>query len=228
MTYILNIETATKWCSVAVSKNNEIVEFKEAFDDAYIHSEKLHSFIDEVLVASKIDYTDLSAVAVSAGPGSYTGLRIGVATAKGICAALEIPLISIDTLQSLVYGAIKKLEYVDDEILFYPMIDARRMEVFYGVYDNKLNSIEPLSTMIFDADLKILNKKFYFFGDGSEKGKNILEKEGGTIINDIYCSSINFTELSFSKYTANDFASLTDFEPDYGKEFIAGKAKKIF
>ena len=231
MGIILNIETATKWCSVALSKDGIEVIQKEAFDDAYIHSEKLHLFIDEILTVSGISYQELSAVAVSAGPGSYTGLRIGVATAKGICAGLDIPLITIDTLQALTFQATDKLKdqnKVISDAIFYPMIDARRMEVFYAVYDENKKQIAPLFNMIFDEELTIEYPEFYFFGDGAFKGKEILEKIGGTIIDDVYCSASNLVELAYQKFKSNEFASLMNFEPNYGKEFLAGKAKKIF
>ena len=131
MSYILNIETATKNCSVALAKNGETILCKEIAEEGYSHAERLHVFIDEVCKVSGISFQDLSAIAVSQGPGSYTGLRIGVSAAKGLCYALNIPLISVDTLQVLA----SKVTIAEGLII--PMLDARRMEVYSAIFDFK-------------------------------------------------------------------------------------------
>ena len=140
MSYILNLETATKNCSVSIAKNGETIICKQMAEEGYSHAEKLHVFIDAVLKESTIDFKDLDAIAVSQGPGSYTGLRIGVSAAKGLCFALDIPLIAVDTLAVLAAQVTKK-----DGIII-PMIDARRMEVYSAVFNSNQIKISEVTT----------------------------------------------------------------------------------
>jgi tRNA threonylcarbamoyladenosine biosynthesis protein TsaB len=225
MHWILHIDTATTWCSVALSKNNQQIALKEACSNEngkYIHSEKLHVFIHEILTENQLSPKNLSAISVSNGPGSYTGLRIGMATAKGLAAGLNIPLITLDTLQTMCVAAQKKGSFT----YFLPLIDARRMECFSAVYKNDLSEYKGLFSLILTElnDFELPN--FCFFGDGADKGIEILEAKGGTFIPNIHCSASNLIELAFQKFLNQDFADPILSEPLYGKEFMAGIPKK--
>lgn len=228
MSYILAMETATKICSVALVKDGELLAKIEEGGE-YSHAEKLGPFIEELLRKTNVSYSQLSAVAVSKGPGSYTGLRIGTSTAKGLCYALDIPLISISTLRSMAY-MIQKEGDVNCG-LFCPMIDARRMEVYAAVYDAKLNILkdsyaEILDSSSFDSYLK--DNKICFFGDGSEKSKEILEQHENAIFSDKGLPSAEgIAYLANKKFNSGDFENLAYFEPFYLKDFVAGKAKKL-
>ena len=172
--YILNIETATKNCSVALAKNGETILCKEISELGYSHAEKLHVFIEEICNESSIQLKDLQAIAVSKGPGSYTGLRIGVSAAKGFCYALDIPLISVDTLAVL---ASQALSIVKENDLIIPMIDARRMEVYSAIFNNKLEKTREIEAQIIDENsFASIENTVYFVGDSSEKAKTVLTK----------------------------------------------------
>jgi tRNA threonylcarbamoyladenosine biosynthesis protein TsaB len=225
MHWILHIDTATTWCSVALSKDNQLIALKEACSNEngkYIHSEKLHVFIHEILIENKLSPKNLSAISVSNGPGSYTGLRIGMATAKGLAAGLNIPIISLDTLQTLCIAAKKQGSFR----YFLPLIDARRMECFSAVYQNDLKEYKGLFSLILTdlSDFDLSN--FCFFGDGADKGKEILEAKGGIFISNIHCSASNLIELAYQKFLNQDFTDAIFSEPLYGKEFMAGIPKK--
>ena len=223
MALILNIETATKNCSVSLSNEGKLIALKELNDVNYSHSEKLHIFIDEVLKASKIAFSELSAVAVSKGPGSYTGLRIGVSTAKGLCFALDKPLISISTLTSLAHS-IK----VEKNALILPMLDARRMEVYSAIFDSKYKQIRRTKAEIIDKNSfgELLDKnKIYFLGDGVEKCKEILQHKNAVFLNNYFPSAKEMAILSYEKYKKNDIEDVAYFEPFYLKDFLVTKPK---
>lgn len=225
MNWILHIDTSTIWCSVALSKDNQLIELKEESSNEngkYIHSEKLHIFIQEVLNNQKIKPSDLSAISVSIGPGSYTGLRIGVASAKGLAAGLNIPIIAIPTLQALSYAA--QIKHPSD--FYLPLIDARRMECFSAIYNTNLTEHKSLFNLVLTDMLDFTLKNFCFFGDGSHKGQSILEELGGIWIPEIYCSASNLIELAYQKFISKNFEDSILLEPLYGKEFIAGTPKK--
>lgn len=223
MSYILNIETATKNCSVSVSKNGELIAIKELNNGNYSHAEVLHSFIEEVVSDSNIKLDDLSAIAVSKGPGSYTGLRIGVSAAKGLCFSLNLPLISVNTLQSLA-SAIQ----VEDGIVI-PMIDARRMEVYAAIFDNDNSQIREIKAEIIDehsfSDL-LNEQQVFFLGDGAEKCKEVINHKNAIFINDKYPSAKEMCQLAFDKYKKNDIEDVAYFEPFYLKDFIVVPSKK--
>ena len=163
MAYILNIETATTNCSVSLSFDGEILAIREDYNDKYSHSERLHTYIDEVLKESKIRSNELSAIAVSKGPGSYTGLRIGVSTAKGLCFALDKPLISIPTLESLAN------QVITDKGVIIPMLDARRLEVYASVYDWGYKQVRKTKAEILDSNSfsdYLSNNTVAFIGSG--------------------------------------------------------------
>lgn len=228
MAYILALETSSKICSAAVFRNEKLLHKKEEGGE-YSHAEKLAAFIDEVIQKAKIQYNELSAVAVSKGPGSYTGLRIGVSTAKGICYALQIPLISVPTLQSMAY-LLKKSEGAEDTLIC-PMIDARRMEVYTSVFNPDLEFIEETSAEIINEDFlsDTLEKSVvYFCGDGSIKAKNILQGNKNAIFSKSGMPSAEGVgALAFKKFQLSQFEDVAYFEPYYLKDFIAGKPKKL-
>ena len=223
MAYILNIETATKNCSVSLAHNGETVSLMEINDGGYSHAEKLHEFIKDVIKESKIKITDLDAIAVSKGPGSYTGLRIGVSAAKGLCFALNIPLISINTLKSLANSV-----SISNGITI-PLLDARRMEVYSEVFKNN-NSMRNILAEIIDETSfsEYLNEyEVYFLGDGAEKCKEIITHKNANFIDNKFPSAKEMSLLSYEKYKINDIEDVAYFEPFYLKDFLVTKPKKI-
>jgi tRNA threonylcarbamoyladenosine biosynthesis protein TsaB len=226
---ILQIETATASCSVALAKDGNVLAFKQV-NERNIHAEVITLFIEELIVSSGINYNDLDAVAVSCGPGSYTGLRIGVSTAKGLCFALDKPLIAIETLEAMAYGIISSNEYLlSDDTLLCPMIDARRMEVFTAVFTTSGERIRDTSAEIIDEnsfnDL-LKNNKMLFFGDGAEKCRQVLEGNPNAIFFPGFINSaVYLTEKAAEKFRNAEFENVGYFEPYYLKDFIAGKKK---
>ena len=219
--YILNIETSTKACSVALHKNGELIVCREDVTTNFSHSEKLLKFISKLFSDAKLSLSDLDAIAVSMGPGSYTGLRIGVSTAKGLCYGLDIPLISISTLKAMSFGM--ALEIKAD--LYCPMIDARRMEVYSAFFDINNTEVRKIQADIIDENSykKELEKKVVFFGDGSEKIKEKIRHKNAMFISDIHPSAKNMGLLSYQKFTKSLFEDLAYFEPFYLKDFVAGR-----
>ena len=223
MAYLLNIETATKNCSVSLAKDGETIALKELNDGGYSHAEKLHEFIKLVIAEANITISDLDAVAVSKGPGSYTGLRIGVSAAKGLCFALNIPLISINTLQSLSQSVSITNGYI------IPLLDARRMEVYSAVFKDN-NSVRNVEAEIIDATSfnDYLDKNtVYFLGDGAEKCKNLITHKNAIFIDGKFPSANEMSLLSFEKYKKNDIEDVAYFEPFYLKDFVGTTAKKL-
>jgi tRNA threonylcarbamoyladenosine biosynthesis protein TsaB len=225
MSLILQIETATTVCSVALAEEGSVLAYRE-IDQRNVHAEVITIFIDELLKTVNKSYHHLDAVAVSCGPGSYTGLRIGISTAKGLCFALDKPLIAIETLEAMTDGIIAKNSFANNSLLC-PMIDARRMEVFMAIFDIKGNKIRPTSAEIIDAnsfsDLLKTNR-IIFFGDGAAKCADVLgSKQNVQIITGFTNSARYLTKKAAEKYLAGDFEDTAYFEPYYLKDFIAGK-----
>ena len=219
--YILNIETSTKACSVAIHNDGKLLNCKESVTEEFSHSEKLLLFISDVMNESRISFSQLNAVAVSMGPGSYTGLRIGVSTAKGLCYALDIPLISVSTLQAMAYGMLS----VSKADLFCPMIDARRMEVYSAFFDSDNIMVRKIQADIVDGssyDFE-LKKKVIFFGDGSDKLKDVIKHKNAIFQSDFYPSAEFIGVLSYNKFVESNFEDVAYFEPYYLKDFVAGK-----
>ncbi|MCD9575834.1 tRNA (adenosine(37)-N6)-threonylcarbamoyltransferase complex dimerization subunit type 1 TsaB [Flavobacterium soyae] len=216
MSFILNIETATKNCSVSIAKNGETIFCKEIAEEGYSHAEKLHVFIEEVIAESGITVQDLGAIAVSQGPGSYTGLRIGVSAAKGLCFALNIPLIAVDTLQTLA----SKANVSDGKII--PMLDARRMEVYSEIFNADLEVERGIQAEIITEDsFAAYTEKLYFVGDCAEKCKPVLTKENFVFLEEIkYPSAREMSKISFDKYQISDTVDVAYFEPYYLKDFM--------
>ncbi len=217
--YILNIETSTKNCSVSIAKSGKTILLKEVAEQNFSHSEKLHLFIDGLLKEVQISYKELAAVALSKGPGSYTGLRIGTSTAKGFCYALDIPLIAIDTLLVLA----KQINAQDALII--PMIDARRMEVYTAIFDPNHHTISEVEALVINENsFNEVSEKAYLIGDGTSKCKEVLTRENFMFLDEIiYPSANEMSLLSFEKYQNKQFEDVAYFEPFYLKEFFTGK-----
>jgi tRNA threonylcarbamoyladenosine biosynthesis protein TsaB len=232
MSLILNIETSSEICSVGLSDNNELLSLKES-QEPNSHSRLLTVLIDNIFSEINIKISDLDAVAVSKGPGSYTGLRIGVSVAKGICYSLNKPLIAIDTLQSLAINIFENSQYYlkagnPENILICPLIDARRMEVYTGLYDIKFKIKKKVSADIIDTESfkDILSGNIVLFGGtGAEKCKKILSHSNAIFIDNINASAKYISKLSYLSFENEEFENTAYFEPFYLKEFIAGKPK---
>ncbi|MEN2488164.1 tRNA (adenosine(37)-N6)-threonylcarbamoyltransferase complex dimerization subunit type 1 TsaB [Flavobacterium sp. B11] len=216
MSFILNIETATKNCSVSIAKDGKTIVCSELADEGYSHAEKLHVFIEEVIAKAGISVHELTAVAVSQGPGSYTGLRIGVSAAKGLCYALNIPLIAVDTMQTLASQA----GIADGKIV--PMLDARRMEVYSAVFNSDLTLERTIKAEIIDENsFQEYTDKLYFVGDCADKCKPVLTKDNFVFVENIkYPSAQAMSKISFDKYQKSDTVDVAYFEPYYLKDFI--------
>lgn len=226
MAYLLHIESTSTVCSVSISKDADLLSLKE-LNNGYTHAENLHVFIEQALSECNLKAKDLKAISVSSGPGSYTGLRIGFSAAKGLAFALNIPLITVDTLKALSVAAIQQIK---EEAIFIPMMDARRMEVYCAAYDNNLKEVLPLQALILNEEsIKafVLNKSLYFFGDGMPKAKELLQLlPQANFIENVCASAVNMITLAFEKYNSKDFADVAYSEPNYLKEFFFHPAKK--
>jgi tRNA threonylcarbamoyladenosine biosynthesis protein TsaB len=222
MSYILNIETATTNCSVSLSKEGETFILKEDYGNGYSHAERLHVYIEEVLEQANLSLKDIDAIAISKGPGSYTGLRIGVSTAKGLCFAADKPLVSISTLEALSHQV-----KAEDGIIV-SMLDARRMEVYSAVFDANHKQIRDVQAEVLDetsfADY-LANGKVYFIGNGVEKTKTLISHPNAIFIEGKLPSANEMSSLAFDKYKKDDIEDVAYFEPYYLKDFIAIKPK---
>lgn len=219
--YILHLETATKVCSVALSLNGEMKQLKETQEDGYSHGENLTSFVEEVLKQEGITPQQLSAVCVTSGPGSYTGLRIGVSTAKGLCYALSIPLIAVDALSAIRDTAAAK--YPGKNII--PMIDARRMEVFSAAYDKEGSLLKPVSADIIEADTYQEFEPFVACGDGAEKLKPTWEGRNIVFDETLLSSAMGQISRAYTKFREQQFEDVAYFEPFYLKDFVMNTKK---
>jgi tRNA threonylcarbamoyladenosine biosynthesis protein TsaB len=226
MPLILCIETATAACSVALFRDGKLVANRYS-DQKNAHSRVLNLFIDELMASSGFKYSNLDAVAVSKGPGSYTGLRIGVSTAKGLCYALDIPAIAPDTLLCMAAGFLSERKDLPANALLCPMIDARRMEVFAAVYDTNLQPVVPVDAVIVDETAfsnLIPDRPVYFFGDGAEKCKETLSQRPEWNLHTGFVNSAeHMARLATEYYQASRFEDVAYFEPFYLKDFVAGK-----
>jgi len=221
LSYILNIETSTKVCSVALSRNNELVNIHEIKDDKYVHAEKLTLLIQKSLTEAKVQFNELNAVAISSGPGSFTGLRIGVSTAKGLAYSLGIPLISVDSLTSL-FHLFKRKNFLSDNDIVLPMIDARRQEVYTMAYNIDGEIKLPISSKIIDSSFFQFfsnDEKLHLIGDGCEKFKEKYNAVNIKYYPSFISSAIGMIESSFEKYLKRDFEDVAYFVPKYIKEF---------
>ena len=222
---ILNIETSTQICSVALAKGNTVMA-KRLIDIPNAHSSKLSLLIEEIMNEAEISYSELSAIAVSKGPGSYTGLRIGVSTAKGFAYALDIPLISVETLRILERGTSNKYT----NCCTVAMIDARRMEVYAVIYDETGGVIKDISADIIEKGIYdnflINDKKYVFVGDGAEKVMGCFQEKSNVFYdNQIILDSELMIDIAYNKFLKSDFEDVAYFEPYYLKNFVAGVSK---
>ncbi len=222
MAIILSIETATTNCSVSLSKEGETFALKEDYNNGFSHAERLHLFIDDILKENNIDKSELAAVAISKGPGSYTGLRIGVSAAKGLCFALNIPLISVSTLEALAH------QVNIEEGIIIPMLDARRMEVYSEVFDANHQSIRSIEAEILNEssyDTYLEKNLVYFIGNGVEKTKALIQHTHAHFIENRLPSAKEMGALAYNKYKKSDTEDVAYFEPYYLKDFVALKPK---
>lgn len=235
MSLILNIETSTEVCSVAISQNGETLCLKEK-SEGLSHAESLTVFIENLMGENNIRLTDLDAVAVSKGPGSYTGLRIGASAAKGICYALDIPLISACSLDILGLYSVSRMDEFSiqpgEDSFFCPMIDARRMEVYTALYDALGKQVLPVSAKIIDGDsfsVFLHRGKVYFFGNGSQKCREKITSVNAVFEGPSKTSARFMEKITFEKFTAKQFENVAYFEPFYLKDFVATvPSNKIF
>jgi len=222
MAIILSLETSTAVCSVALHENGKLLAVLELHREQ-AHASKLAVLIDQVLRLADVTINQVNAVAVSSGPGSYTGLRIGASTAKGLCYALGIPLIAVGTLELL---AAQISSFTTENSYRCPMIDARRMEVYCYLTDAKGIVIEPVQAKIIDessfADL-LRSNQIVFFGNGAAKCKPVIQHKHAVFVDDIHPSAEQLGELAFEKYKHKQVEDVVHFEPHYLKEFMIKK-----
>ena len=223
MALILNLETASTNCSVCLAKDGKVISIKEYDSANYSHAEQLHNFIKEVLKEASFSLQDINAVAVSKGPGSYTGLRIGVSAAKGLCFSLDVPLISIPTLESMA----NQLVVPEDHIII-PVLDARRMEVYSAVYNRDWKEIRTTEAEIITEDsFKAYTNAYtvHIMGNGAEKCKGVLNHPNIVLDATVVPSAREMAQLSQTKFEASDFENVAYFEPYYLKDFVLQKKK---
>lgn len=224
MALILNIETSTKVCSVALGKDGECIESSTIHDDKYSHAEKLNILIEALMQQVGIELGQLHAIAVSKGPGSYTGLRIGVSTAKGLCYGLDIPLVSVNSLLAMANSQTQ----LGGTLC--PMIDARRMEVFTAVFDHQLNELQATHAAIIDEGSfndRLAEGPVYFFGNGSDKCAEVITHENAHFVKDVITSAESMCSISEQRFNASELEDVAYFEPFYLKEFMATTPKPL-
>lgn len=225
MALILNIDTSTSVCSVALARDGQLLAIKEN-NEGLNHSVLLGTFIDDILRGNRLGVQALDAVAVSMGPGSYTGLRIGVSMAKGLCYGASKPLIAINTLQALAESVSRR---IGEDALYCPMLDARRMEVYTAFYDKHNRIVVDTQAEVIDENSfqDILQEHtVYIFGNGSAKVQHLLTSPHARFLEDIETSAVNMISLAENKFTLKQFEDVAYFEPFYLKDFIATTPKK--
>jgi tRNA threonylcarbamoyladenosine biosynthesis protein TsaB len=223
MAYVLLVETSTRVCSAGIANENGIVSIREDQSTQYSHSSQITTFIEEVVREAGITFSELNAVAVSKGPGSYTGLRIGVSAAKGFCYALDIPLIAVNSLYAM--ARIAQKEIPETPSFYIPMIDARRMEVYNAVLDSSLKPVRETIAEIIDGNSfsEYLNQgKVALFGDGALKCTETVTHPNALFFDQVYPSVSGLVQPAFEKLKNKDFEDVAYFEPFYLKDFVAG------
>lgn len=227
MSCILNIETSTETCSVAVAQDGGII-FEKINNEPNSHTKYLAKFVEEALSFAESHAIPLDAVAVSSGPGSYTGLRIGVSTAKGICYGKNVPLIAIPTLKLLCVKPLLSDDIEDENALLCPMIDARRMEAYTAIYDRALREVREVKAEVIDATTynEWLDKGLvYFFGNGAEKCKGIINHPNARFIDNVVPTAKSMLPLAELAIAKGQYEDVAYFEPFYLKDFVAIKSK---
>lgn len=225
MSIILHIETSTKACSVAIAEGGHLLASDFCLFDHYAHAETLNPMIQSVMKEAKRNFKDLEAIAVSSGPGSYTGLRIGISSVKGFCYGLEIPLIAVSSLE-IMAAAGKNYEGKHENAVLVPMMDARRMEVYSATFDKDLKRLDNDKAIIVDENFtkRFEGEKIYYFGDGMPKCISVLEQDPRSVFIDaIYPDAKNMIQISLEKFRNSEFEDLAYFEPEYLKEFNSHK-----
>ena len=221
---ILHIETSSKNCSVAISDGEQLLCLCEEISENYKQSESLHTFVKWALEGAEIALQDLDAVSLGMGPGSYTGLRIGASSVKGFCYGLKIPMIAVNSLETMIEP------FLNQEFDFLiPLLDARRMEVYTAVFDgNSGQMLSPTEAKILDENSfeEFKDKKVLFIGDGAKKGKEILQLPNAVLNENIYPSAKYLIKKSVEKYERSEFEDVAYFEPYYLKDFQGVKKKK--
>lgn len=229
MSCILHIETSTKACSVALSENGQLIFHKEDLDGPN-HAVVCGVYVDEALSFANSHAIPVDAVAVSEGPGSYTGLRIGVSLAKGVCYGRDLPLLSVPTLKLLCVPVLLSKEELPEDALLIPMIDARRMEVYSAIYDRALQEVRPVGADIVDADtyLPYLEEHpVYFFGNGAMKCQSVIQHKNAHFIDGIVPLAKWMFPLAERSLHLGEKQDVAYFEPFYLKEFVAIKSKNL-
>ncbi len=227
MALILAIETATEVCSVSLALNGLCLA-ESSIDSGNSHASMLHVLVDKILKETGKTTKDLDAIAISKGPGSYTGLRVGTSAAKGFCYVLNIPLIAINTLKSLSNLALVQTELPKNTLLV-PMIDARRLEVYTAVYTQRLETIQKTHALVLDSEAfnnLLENHTLAYFGNGSDKAKQFLTQTEAIHIPNIKLNASGLCRLAEEKFQQNKFEDLISFEPLYLKDFIGTTPKK--
>ena len=229
MACILHIETSTKVCSVALSQDGALL-FEKADVEGPSHSVSCGVFVDEALSFANSHAIPVDAVAVSQGPGSYTGLRIGVSMAKGVCYGYRVPLLAVSTLQLLCVPVLLRHDDLPEDALLVPMIDARRMEVYAGVYDRALKEVRAVGADVVDAETykEYLDQHpVYFFGDGAEKCQEVIQHPNAHFLPGILPLAKNMYPLAERMYLRGEVQDVAYFEPFYLKEFVATKSRNL-
>ncbi|MCR5313026.1 MAG: tRNA (adenosine(37)-N6)-threonylcarbamoyltransferase complex dimerization subunit type 1 TsaB [Bacteroidaceae bacterium] len=237
MAVILHIETATDGCSVAVSQDGATIFKINNFEDLRKggpkdtnHSKRLGVFVDQAMSFTDSHAIPFDAVAVSSGPGSYTGLRIGVSMAKGICYGQDLKLISVPTLQILCVPVLLKNDDLPEDALICPMLDARRMEVYTALYTRALKPVLDTTAKVIDEESfkeELDKHPIYFFGNGAEKCKDVIKHPNAHFIDGVELDAKNMAPIAEKKFLTEQFEDVAYFEPFYLKEFVATKAKKL-
>lgn len=229
MACILHIETSTKVCSVALSQDGALL-FEKADVEGPSHSVSCGVFVDEALSFANSHAIPVDAVAVSQGPGSYTGLRIGVSMAKGVCYGYRVPLLAVSTLQLLCVPVLLRHDDLPEDALLVPMIDARRMEVYAGVYDRALKEVRAVGADVVDAETykEYLDQHpVYFFGDGAGKCQEVIQHPNAHFLPGILPLAKNMYPLAERMYLRGEVQDVAYFEPFYLKEFVATKSRNL-
>ncbi len=236
MANILLLETTTRVCSAGIAREGSVLAMREDASSNYSHSEMLTVFVEDVLKEAGLKTADLDAVAVSQGPGSYTGLRIGVSVAKGFCYARDIPLLAVDTMKALAVKGFQHLSKLHGLIppsplktLLCPMIDARRMEVYYALYDMQMNTVRETTAEVIGEDSlrqkELEDARIFYFGDGAEKCREVPFHPNANYVADVTPGVQGMAALAEELYKKGELADLAYFEPFYLKNFVAGKPK---
>ena len=225
MALILNIETATSVCSVVLAKDGKVIAQQES-DEGMVHAEKIAVYIRDIMKNASLSYSALDAIAIGTGPGSYTGLRIGTATAKGLAYTTDKPMIAVPTLKAMAMAAAKELN--NPATVYCPMIDARRLEVYTAIYDSTGKELVPVHAKILDATSFSEYKSIAFFGDGMPKMKAMFPNDTSKIwMDEIKASALNMCALSEQMFAEKSFSDVAYYEPFYLKDFVAGKKKTL-